>query len=93
MVYSCLGDALVKLERYEEAIAAYRRAAKLETAPCYIDNWDSIGQICEMQQKWEEAAQAYEHVLDIQREDWQATEGFYVERYREKVLQCKAKAK
>lgn len=93
MAHSCLGDAYVKLERYEEAMKAYKRSAELESSPRYIDNWDSIGQICEMRGMWEEAAQAYERVLDIYREDWQSAEGFYVEQYRQKVLQCRAKGK
>lgn len=92
MVHSCLGDEFVKMERYDEAVEAFKRSAELEEAPRYIDNWDSVGQIYEMQHKWEEAAQAYEQVLVIYKEDWQSTEGFYVEQYRQKVLYCRAKA-
>lgn len=93
MVHSCLGDAMVKLERYDEAVEAYKQAAELEKSPRYIDNWDSIGQINEIRHKWEEAAQAYEQVLTIFREDWQTTEGFYFEQYRQKILRCRAKGK
>ena len=92
MAHSSFADAMVKAERYDEAVEAFKRAAELEKAPRYIDNWDSIGQICEIQGKWEEAAQAYEQVLAIYKEDWQSTEGYYVDLYRQKVLACRAKA-
>ena len=92
MAHSSFADAMVKAERYDEAVEAFKRAIELEKAPRYIDNWDSIGQICEIQRKWEEAAQAYEQVLVIYKEDWQSTEGYYVDLYRQKVLACRAKA-
>lgn len=92
IVWSCLGDARVKQCRYDEAVACFKKAAALEPAPRYIDNWDSIGQICQMQGHWAEAAAAYEKVLDIYREDWKTTEGFQVETYRAKILLCRANA-
>lgn len=91
LVWSWMGDVRVKQCRYEEAIRHYKKAAELEPAPRYIDNWDSIGQICEMQGKWEDAAAAYEQVLAIYREDWKETDGFWVEQVQTKILKCKAK--
>ncbi len=91
IVWSTLGDARVKGCRYEEALDCYRKAAELEPAPRYIDNWDSIGQISEMLGRWEDAAQAYEQVLEVYRQDWDETESFEVERYRAAVLRCRAK--
>ena len=91
LVWSSMGDARVKQCRYEEAIEHYKKAAELEPAPRYIDNWDSIGQINEMLGRWGDAAAAYERVLDIYREDWKETDGFWVEQVQAKILQCKAK--
>lgn len=91
LVWSSMGDARVKQCRYEEAIEHYKKAADLEPAPRYIDNWDSIGQINEMLGRWGDAAAAYERVLDIYREDWKETDGFWVEQVQAKILQCKAK--
>lgn len=91
LVWSWMGDVRVKQCRYEEAIGHYKKAAELEPAPRYIDNWDSIGQINEMLGRWGDAAAAYEQVLDIYREDWQETDGFWVEQVQTKILKCKAK--
>lgn len=92
IVWSCLGDARVKQCRYEEAITCFERAAQLEPSPRFIDNWDSIGQINEMLGRWQDAAAAYEKVLEVYREDWQETDGFWVEQHQRKILTCKAKA-
>ena len=89
--WSSMGDVRVKQCRYEEAIGHYKKAAELEPAPRYIDNWDSIGQINEMLGRWGDAAAAYERVLDIYREDWKETDGFWVEQVQTKILKCKAK--
>ena len=91
LVWSWMGDVRVKQCRYEEAIEHYKKAADLEPAPRYIDNWDSIGQINEMLGRWGDAAAAYERVLDIYREDWKETDGFWVEQVQTKILKCKAK--
>lgn len=91
IAWSCFGDARVKQCRYEDALVCYEKAAALESAPRYIDNWDSIAQINEMLGRWSEAAGAYERVLEVYREDWQITEGFLVEQYRTKILKCKAR--
>lgn len=90
LVWSSMGDVRVKQCRYEEAIEAFKKAAGLEPVPRYIDNWDSIAQICEMLGRRGDAAAAYEQVLDIYREDWNETDGFWVEQVREKLLRCRA---
>ena len=89
--WSCMGDARVKQCRYEDALVCYKKAAQLETAPRYTDNWDSIGQINEMLGRWGDAAAAYEKVLEIFQEDWQTTEGFYVEKYQIAILKCRSR--
>lgn len=91
-VWSSMGDARVKQCRYEEAISCFEKAAQLEEAPRYIDNWDSIAQINEILGRWQDAAAAYEKELDIYRDDWQETDGFYVEQCQTKLLKCKANA-
>ncbi|MGN1002914.1 MAG: tetratricopeptide repeat protein [Oscillospiraceae bacterium] len=91
IVWSCRGDAYVKQCRYDEAVACFEKAAELEQAPRYIDNWDSIGQIREIQGRWADAARAYEKVLELYREDWGATEGVAVEKYKAAILNCRAR--
>jgi len=91
-VWSSMGDVRIKQCRYEEAIDFFQKAAELEAAPRFIDNWDSIGQINEMLGRWNEAAAAYEKVLEVYREDWQETDGFWVDQCQTKILKCKARA-
>lgn len=91
IVWSTLGDARVKACRYPEALDCYHKAAELEQAPRYVDNWDSIAQIHELLGNWQEAAAAYEQELAIYREDWKETEGFYPDQIKQKILACKAK--
>jgi len=69
VVWSCIGDGLVKLCRYDEAVEHYRKAAELERAPRYIDNWLSIAEIRRIQKRNQEAAEAYDMVAEIQIQD------------------------
>lgn len=93
-VWSSLGDMRVSQCRYDEAVACYEMASAQEGVPGYIDHYDydSIGQIREMQGKWAEAATAYERVLSVYRDDYQITEGVQVEKYKAAVLRCRARA-
>jgi len=91
LAWSFLGDVRVKQCQYDEAVECYTKAAELETVPRYIDNYYSIAQISEIRGKWNEAADAYEKVLEILREDERMTEGFIVDKYRSDILRCRAK--
>lgn len=91
-VWSFLGDIRVKQCRYDEAIDCYVKAAELEEKPRYIDNYFSIAQICEICGKWNEAADEYLKVLEILKEDECLTEGYIVEKYKNDMLRCRAKA-
>lgn len=83
ITWSCIGDAYVKLCRYEEAVENFEKAAALEQAPRYIDNWESIAEIRTIQKRWAEAADAYDKVADIQTKEWSMDEdGFAVSKYR-----------
>lgn len=85
IVWSCLGDAFAKRADYAAALADYRRAAELDTAPRLADNWDSIAQICTIIGDRASAAEAYKNVLSILRDDWGMTEGASVDFYAAKL--------
>lgn len=88
--WSARADAYAKKARYPEAIAAYRRAIALQEPPRFTDNEDSIAQICMICGDADGAIEAYEHVIDILREDWDMTEGETVEGYRQNIAQLRA---
>ncbi len=89
IVWSARADTHVKQARYPQAIAAYEKAAALETPPRYTDNAQSIAQICEITGDKEGAVRAYERVVDILRTDWGITEGETLEGYLQNIRQLK----
>ncbi len=91
LVWSSMGDVRAKQCRYEEAIEYFKKAAEMEPAPRFIDNWDSIAQLNELLERWGDAAEAYEKVLAIYRDDWQIVEGHYVDHVKTTILRCRAK--
>ena len=92
-VWSSMGDMRVRQCRYDEAVTCYQTASAQEDTPGYIHHYDydSIGQVRELQGSWDEAAAAYEKVLEILRDNWQMTEGVQVEKYKEAVLRCRSR--
>lgn len=86
IVWSTMGDARAKAARYEEAIDYYQKAIALEEKPRYIDNYESIGHICEILGDKEGAIDAYRHVIEISVEDWDRDpEGESVQMYERKI--------
>lgn len=78
-----------KRGQYRQAISDFKKAAELEPAPRYIDNFLSIAQLFELLGDKEEAIAAYEKVIEISREDWGITEGQAIQEYYEKINQLK----
>lgn len=89
--WSGRADQHVKRAEYAEAIADYREAIARQTPPRFTDNWDSIAQICSITGDYAGAIEAYEHVLEILREDWQLTEGETYAGYEENIRELKRK--
>ena len=61
------GEKLKKLERYEEAIAAYGQAIKIQ--PKYYEAWYAKGYSLYRLQRYEEAIASYEKVIQLQPEE------------------------
>lgn len=61
------GEKLKKLERYEEAIAAYEQAIKIQ--PKYYEAWYAKGYSLYRLQRYEEAIASYEKVIQLQPEE------------------------
>lgn len=80
-----LASFYAKRGEFEQAILYYRRAAELEPAPRYSDNYLSIAQISELIGDRKGAMKAYQKVIDILREDWDMREGEVIRQYLEKI--------
>lgn len=92
LTWSCMGDARAKAARYEEAVDYYRKAIELEERPRFIDNYESIGHICEILGDKGGAIDAYRHVIEIFVEDGKLDpEGEVVQRYEEKIRRISLK--
>ena len=89
--WSTRADAYAKQARYDDAIRCYREAIARQTPPRYTDNEESIAQICRICGDREGAAQAYEHVVQILREDWGITEGETLEGYLMNIKELRKK--
>jgi len=93
-VWSQRADSYAKRAQYGEALRYYREAiARQSDRPRFTDNYDSIAQICELTGDRAGAVDAWEHVLEILRDDWDITEGETVEGYRKNIAQAKAEIK
>ena len=90
--WSLLGDIRVKQRRYDEAVMCYEKSSALDPNPGFTDNYLSVAYICEMQGKWNKAADAYEKALEVYRTNKKLDEGFGVDQFKEAILRCRAKA-
>lgn len=89
-VWSQRADSYAKRADYAQALRCYREAIVRQTArPRFTDNYDSIAQLCELIGDREGAIDAWEHVLEILRDDWGMTEGETVDGYRQNIIQLK----
>ncbi len=89
-VWSSCGDAMARLCRYDEAIPYYEKSFTLQTPPRFTDNLLSIAHIRELQGRRSEAADAYERVLGLLREDWNDVDGAEAQEYRAAILRLRA---
>ena len=86
-VWFSRADSYAKRAMYERAISDYRRATELQTAPRYIDGFQSIAQICTLIGNKEGAISAYQEVVRILREEWDMQEGETVLGFLENIAQ------
>lgn len=92
VIWSCIGDCYAKNSRYDEAVEHFKKGIELEPAPRYTDNWISIAEIRTIQKRWAEAAEAYDHVAEIQKSDWNMEEdSFGVQKSRRKAQELRSK--
>ena len=62
-VHNALGYSYFNLDRFEDAIAQYKKAVELQ--PGYLTAWNNLGDVMEKQKKYREALSAYQEVLGL----------------------------
>lgn len=88
-VWFSRADGYAKRAMYHEAISDFVRATELQTAPRYIDGFQSIAQICTLIGDKDGAIRAYEEVVRILREEWDMQEGETVLGFLENIDQLR----
>lgn len=71
----CTGDIMARTGEYENAKIYYRRAMDIAKHPRFCDYLESIAQVCELQGDLTGAIDTLKEVLDVQREEWNVTNG------------------
>lgn len=85
LAWNCAADAYAKACRYDKAIEYYKHSMEVQKKPRYTDASMAIAQICEITGDVVGAIEAWEQYISILNEDWNTTEGAYVERARRKI--------
>ncbi len=80
-----LASFYAKRGEYKKAIEFYHKAAELEPAPRYVDNYLSIAQLSELIGDNLGAIEAYQKVIEISRDDWGMLEGEVIREYITKI--------
>ena len=89
VVWAEYGDCMVKLCRYEEAVAFYKKAMPMRPKPRFTDCEEAVAHIYEIQGKYQEAAEMYRQGLQVVREDW-ASEGELVDYWLREICRMEA---
>lgn len=84
-VWLNLADICARNGQYEEAKTHYREALRLMSPPRYVDPFDSISQIAQIQGNYHEAIQALEEELEIFRTEWNFTTGETADSVRREI--------
>ena len=84
VVWAEYASCMVKLCRYEEAIASYKKAMPMRPKPRFIDCEEAVAHICEIQGNYPGAIEMNRQALQITREDW-TTEGEMVDFYHREI--------
>ncbi len=74
VVWAEYGSIMAKLARYEEAEAAYRKAAPMRSRPRFTDCEDALSQLCMIRGDIAGAIEMQHQMLRVVKEDW-CTEG------------------
>ena len=91
LVWFSMGDVAAMELRYDDAVAMYRRGIETQTAPKYVDGFESIAQVYEICGNYSAAIAALEEELELLKQDWDTTEGETADSVRREIRRLKAK--
>ena len=85
LVWNFAADAYAKACLYEKAITCYEHSLAVQPNPRYTDAPMAIAQICEIIHAPARAIAAWKTYIQILNEDWNTTEGMYIERAKRRI--------
>ena len=89
LAWSSRADCMAKLCRYDEAIDYYIKGYELQPNPKYLDSLIAISHIYEIQEKYDQAIEKLEEIIDLLKISWKVTEGKAVDFYRGEIEHLK----
>lgn len=89
--WSCKGDLMARLCRYDEAIRCYEHSLEIQPAPRYMDAAESISLIAEITGDFEKAIEMRKLAIEICKTDWKITEGELIDSELREIERIKEK--
>ena len=89
--WSLLGDALAYACRYDEAFVCYQKSMDIQEKPRFMDNPVAMAQIAEIQGDYEKAIRMREICIEMNRTDWNQTEGEWVDVHRREIERLRSR--
>ena len=91
--WSCKGDIMARLCRYDEALACYEKAHKMQPSPKYMDHPEAMSLIAEIQGNYEKAIEMRNSAIKLCETDWNITEGEWVDFHKREIERLLKKMK
>ena len=92
-VWFTMGDIAAMELRYDDAADCYRKGIGCQKSPKYVDGFDSIAIIREIQGDYSSAISALEEELAVLKEEWDTTDGETADSVRRRIRRLKDKIK
>ena len=93
IMYLGIGDCMVRMGRYDEAKAYYRKYMQYQEPPRYTDSLTSIAQLCEIQGDYAGAIAAVKEEIQLLASDWNTTTGETVDQHHRTISRLEKKIK
>ena len=89
--WSCKGDLMARLCRFEEAIACYEHALEVQPPPRYVDIPESMSFVAEIMGDYEKAIEYRKKAIELCETDWNITDGEWIDIHRRAIERLKSK--
>lgn len=89
--WSCKGDLMARLCRFDEALACYEHALEIQPPPRYMDIPESMSCIAEAMGDYEKAIEFRRKAIELTEKEWHIEEGEWVDFHKREIERIKNK--